>query len=247
MKKIALFDLDGTIVEYGEKIDDEMIMILLNVKKLGYELGLVSERKIDGIFLQLRNFIFSHIFSECGSVYHKYNGNNYKELYKKNIRNHPLFPEINILIKEALLFLSNVDYYLTGHFVDLRNGLIYISLIGMQAKEDDKQEFIRLDKQNKYCERLLNLLIEKADKMNILSKLSIRSGGTVGIVIYPIEWNKSQIIGRIIDGDEILYFGDQYKEGGNDYEIINSKDLVGYSVKNVEDTKRILNELCKKS
>jgi len=33
MKKIILLDLDGTIINYGCKIDDEMVRYILSVKK----------------------------------------------------------------------------------------------------------------------------------------------------------------------------------------------------------------------
>ena len=34
---------------------------------------------------------------------------------------------------------------MTGHFIDLRNGIIYIRLIGMQANEDERMYFKDLD------------------------------------------------------------------------------------------------------
>ena len=44
-------------------------------------------------------------------------------------REHSLYNDINILIKLALKFLSIVDYTLTGNFIDLRTGIIYVSLM----------------------------------------------------------------------------------------------------------------------
>ena len=56
------------------------------------------------------------------------------------------FPQINNLVKQCLRFLSEVDYMITGHFVDLRNGIIYISLIGMNATFKEREMFKSLDK-----------------------------------------------------------------------------------------------------
>ena len=91
-------------------------------------------------------------------------------------------------------FISSVTYNITGHFVDLRNGIIYISLIGMQANEDERLYFKDLDKVFNIRKQLLELLKEQAKKLDISDKISINYGGTVGIGIYPIEYDKKQVI-----------------------------------------------------
>lgn len=243
MNKIILFDLDETIIEYGNKIDDEMISHILDAKKLGYDLGVVSERKLDKMMSLSRNFTFSHIFSECGSTYHTYNGNNLKQIYRKNIKSHKIFGQLNILIKVALNFLSTVEYELSGHLIDIRNGLIYISLIGLQANDLEKNNFIEQERKNKYIEKLLNILIIAAEENNILQDLFIGEGGRTGIVIYPKEWNKSQIIENLDKYENIIYIGDKYKENENDYEIMNHPKVKGIKVNNVNDTKIILQNI----
>ena len=77
---------------------------------------------------------FDHYFSECGCVYYKNTTNNklkLEKIYEKNIRHHKHYPSIDKLIKQSLDFLSKVEYTLTGNFIDLRTGIIYISLIGI--------------------------------------------------------------------------------------------------------------------
>ncbi len=198
-------------------------------------MGIIGGGKYEKIKEQLDDKFkkFDHIFSECGCVYYK----NEELIYKKNLREHVLYPNINVLIKKALWYLSNVDYTITGSFIDLRNGIVYISLIGMQATKDERSYFMDLDKKHDHRKKLLNILLEEATRMNVNDKLEILEGGSVGIGIYPKEYDKTQVIDILSNKyDRIYYFGDKYMEGGNDYNIINHQRTVGYGVDNVEDT-----------
>jgi hypothetical protein len=154
----------------------------------------------------------------------------YELIYKKNIRNFIYYNEINILIKLFLNYLSNVEYLLAGNFVDLRDGLIYLSFVGMVANEEERQNFINLDIKKNYRLELLEILQKKAIELNIDKYVDILLGGSVGIAIYPTEWNKVQIINDgIIDKNyynNIYYFGDKYNEDGNDYKLLNHNDII---------------------
>ena len=246
MKKIILFDLDGTIINYGCKIDDEMIQYILNVKKLGYEIGVVSERRLEGIMNLSRNFIFGHIFSECGSVYNLYNGYTFKQIYKNNIKNHKTYNQINLLIKTALDFISKVDYSISGHLIDIRNGLIYISLIGAQASDNERNTFIETDKDKNYTIKLLDILKKMIDDTKLSDDIYVGKGGMTGIVIYPREWNKSQVVDYLKDYDEIVFLGNSYEKSENDYEIITHSKIKGYKINSIEEIKQLLITYSKK-
>jgi phosphomannomutase len=235
--KIILFDIDGTIAESGQKIDKEMKEIIDKISE-NYILGVVGGGKYEKIKSQLDDKFekFDHIFAECGCVYYKNN----HHIYTKNLRQHEMYKYINLLIKEALAFLSSVDYVLTGHFIDLRNGIVYISLIGMDATQDEREYFMNLDKEKHYRKNLLKELKEYAFSLGIDDKLDILEGGSVGIGIYPKEYDKIQVLEHLKDYGKIYYFGDKYQEGGNDYQIINHKNVCGYGVDSVNTTKNIL-------
>jgi phosphomannomutase len=244
-KILFLFDVDGTLTESGSIISNTMKNKLKNLIDNGIDIGIVGGGKLDKIVIQMDNLYFNQYFTECGCVYHKNNSFpkklNLSEIYCKNIRNHELYPYINILIKETLKYLSEVDYTITGNFIDLRNGIIYISLIGMSANDNERKYFMHLDEKYKYRQNLLNILIEKATNLNILSKIDIVEGGSVGIAIYPKEYDKIQVLNHLIkDYDEIHYFGDKYKKNGNDYNIINDLKVIGHPVDNPNDTINII-------
>ena len=246
MNKIILFDVDGTITESSQNINKEMVFMLKSLQKKGYELGIVGGGKLNKILEQINNEIyFDHYFSECGSIYHKNDSHselNLIEIYKKDIRIHKIYKDMNKLIKVALKYLSSVSYDITGHFIDLRNGLIYISLIGLTANINERIYFMELDKKNNYRRELLEILLERAEDLNISKQVSITEGGSVGIAIYPNEYDKTQVLDVITKEkyNEIHYFGDKYEINGNDYKIITHKNVIGHCVNNPNDTIELL-------
>ena len=246
MSKLLLFDVDGTIAESAKELDHNMKHILQNLMLKGYDIGIVGGGKLDKVLQQLGNTYIQHYFTECGCVYHENQSSDPNALqlvpiYLKNIRNHPLYLKINLLIKKALNFLSQVDYTLTGHFIDLRNGIIYISLIGLSANENERQYFMAIDRVYEYRKLLLYKLHTLAKELHVFDKLCIYEGGSVGIAIYPSEYDKIQVLETVKDKyQEIHYFGDKYLINGNDHQLINHPDVIGHCVDNVSDTKQIL-------
>ena len=138
-------------------------------------------------------------------------------------------------MKYALRFISECNYEIGGHLIDIRDGLVYISLVGMDATDEQREYFIKVDKKMEFRKRLWLQLKERSP-----SGLTIVYGGEVGLSIYPSEWDKIQILQYIKGYNNIFYFGDRYEENGNDYKIINHKDVIGNKVNNISDTEAIL-------
>ena len=245
MNNIVIFDIDGTLAESSYKIKEEHAAILNKLKEK-YEIGICGGGTLEKALSQMNNLIyFDHYFTECGCVYHKNNGKNnleLEEIYKKNIREHVLYENINILVKLFLKYLSESNYELSGHFVDLRNGIIYLSCIGMQATLIERERFKIIDYQQNIRDDVLKILRNKAKELNMHDKVSINLGGSVGIGLYPVEYDKIQILETINKKkyNNIIYFGDKYEKNGNDYNIINHKDIIGYKIDNVKDTFNII-------
>lgn len=248
-KDIIVFDVDGTLVESSLEISDDNAIILNKLRET-YDIAICGGGTLDKILKQMNNKVFfDHYFTECGCVYNKHiptntNINSLTTVYKKNIRNHVMYDKINILIKECLSYFSEVEYTLTGHFIDLRCGIIYVSCIGMQASEDERNYFKILNKDDIIRKTLLEKLHNKLDEMNLKSEISVTYGGTVGIAIYPCEYDKIQILETInkYNYDNIIYFGDKYEIGGNDHLLIHSDKIIGHKIDAVDETFRILKE-----
>lgn len=242
MKTLILLDVDGTIAESSQRISDNTRQALEKLLLSGkYELGIVGGSKYEKIMQQLDGLSMTHIFSENGCVYHK----NGVEVLRQNLRLHPLYPQMNELIKVALKFLSSVDYLLTGLLIDVRSGIIYISLIGSQATLEERSYFINLDTKFHYRENLLTLLKEKLQDMGLSDKIDVLLGGSVGIGIHPHEWDKVQVMNYIshTSYEAVHYFGDKYKEDGNDHKLLNHSSVIGHGVNSISETAEILNNM----
>ncbi len=250
MKKkiLLLFDVDGTIANSGKKMDPEIQAFLQNLDPSGFEFGIVGGGELEKILFQINGFPFQYIFSECGCVFHQWNPNNqrYREMYTKTLQDHETYPHMEPLIRAALHFIAmEIKCPLSGKFVDRRQGLYYISLVGIQANDRERQEFIILDNLHSYRKRLLQIL-ENLLPPNLDSKIDVKIGGHTGITILPKEWNKLQAVDSLPfeNYHHVFYFGDKYEPEGNDYELLrySAPNYTGVPVATIEDTRNFLRE-----
>ena len=87
------------------------------------------------------------------------------------------------------------------------------------------------------------MLLTNADR-------SYSIGGQISFDVFPTGWDKTYCLQYIeaekdvsgIEYKNIHFFGDKAFEGGNDWEIYSDERTIGHSVKNPEDTIRILKE-----
>lgn len=252
---LFLFDVDGTLAESGQVIKKDMKEMLNKLKNKGYHIAVAGGGKLSRVITQLDGVGLNHYFTECGCVYHVPNKkteiiNNITtedeltNIYTKSLRNHEMYSSINILIKECLYFLSQVDYTLTGNFIDLRDGIVYISLIGMTATQEERNVYKSLDKQYNYRSQLIKQLKQKVCDLRVNSKIHIYEGGEVGIAIFPSEFDKQQVVQYLNKNyDNIHYFGDKYLDNGNDRLILNHDDVIGHPVDSPEDTISVLKSI----
>jgi len=242
--KCLLFDLDGTLCESGKKIGNEMKTKIMECIQKGYHLGIVGGGRYEKIVEQLDGYdkYMTYIFAECGSVFYHEN----QCIHTNDLVRHSLYSVIQKLIRVCLKFISETNYDVGGHFVDVRNGLVYISLIGLQANQEMRDKFKKMDKRMEFRKRLLQIVIDTKNKLlkERSDCLEVKYGGEVGISIYPTEWDKIQVLKYIQNEyNEIHYFGDRYQEDGNDFRIIHDSHVIGHCVNSYMDTMEQLNEL----
>jgi phosphomannomutase len=66
--------------------------------------------------------------------------------------------------------------------------------------------------------------------------ITIRKGGSIGIAVFPEEWNKTQVLEFLQQYNTIYYVGDSYSPDGNDHELIYHPLVKGIKVNNPADT-----------
>ena len=111
----------------------------------------------------------------------------------------------------------------------------------MSATNEEREYFKNIDKKQNIRQQLLEILLREAEKLNILDKVSILEGGSVGISIYPAEYDKVQVLETINkDKYNIFYFGDKYLPSGNDYILLRNENVTGFKINKKEETYELL-------
>ena len=111
----------------------------------------------------------------------------------------------------------------------------------MQANDEEREYFKAIDEKESIRKNLLLILQNKAKEYKIDHQIRITYGGSVGIAIYPKEYDKVQILDDLtLSYEKIIYFGDRYLENGNDNIIINDSRVTGHKIDSIEETFNIL-------
>ena len=63
-----------------------------------------------------------------------------------------------------------------------------------------------------------------------LSIVNFSTGGQISFDVFPTGWDKTYCLRHVDEYDEIHFFGDKTREGGNDYEIYESDLTIGHRV-----------------
>lgn len=150
-----------------------------------------------------------------------------------------ILPEEPRKLLQSWLDVSRFPLRTGKHFED-RTGTCNFSIVGRNATLGERKLYIQHDRENRERETI-------ALQFNMLYGESITAtiGGETGIDIYPVGWNKSQIINDFnTKEDKLYFFGDKMEPGGNDFPLktvnINGMNI---QVKNWQDTWERLNYL----
>ncbi len=217
MKKLIVFDLDGTLAESKSSLDAEMSALLHDL------LGVAKVAVISGgDWPQFEKQLLSHLphderlanlslLPTCGTKFYQYAGD-WKKLYSEDFTPKEKAKIIGSLHK-ALGTAGYKAEKVWGEIIEDRGSQITFSALGQQAPLDEKAKWDPDFAKRKKITAVLDTLIPE---------FSIRMGGTTSIDITKPGIDKAYGIKKLRDVlgialDEMIFIGDALFPGGNDY------------------------------
>ncbi|MEJ0037779.1 MAG: HAD-IIB family hydrolase [Gammaproteobacteria bacterium] len=239
MKKLIVFDLDGTLAESKSPPDAQMTALL------GSLLGVVKVAVISGgdwpQFEQQLLGALPHdermknlcLLPTCGTKFYRYEGG-WKKLYSEDFTEDEKDTVVCALGKAVHVAGLEVDKT-WGEVVEDRGSQITFSALGQRAPLDEKK---RWDPDFTKRTRIKALLD------GFLPRFSVRLGGTTSIDITRHGIDKAYGIRKLRDLldiaiEEMIFVGDALFPGGNDYPA-KEAGVVSIKVAGPEETKRVI-------
>lgn len=239
MKKLVVFDLDGTLAESKSAIDQEMSGLL-------YSLLLVARVAIisGGAWPQFEKQVLAHlpadqrlqrlsILPTCGTQFYEYDSE-WKQLYAENFT-----PEEKKKIVDALSsVVAQLGYtppQLWGSQIEDRGSQITFSALGQEAPLEEKKKW---DPDFAKRQQMKTLLA------GIIPEFAINLGGTTSVDITKPGIDKAYGIAKLRDVlhvaiEEMLFAGDAIFPGGNDYPA-KTAGVDCIKVRDPDETKRVI-------
>jgi HAD superfamily hydrolase (TIGR01484 family) len=239
MKKLVIFDLDGTLAESKSALDSEMAALLgrlVGVVKVAvisggdwpqFEAQLLSNLPGD---VDLANL---YLLPTCGTKFYEYEGA-WSKIYSEDFSQAER-GEIVAAMQQALAISGFQPQQVWGELIEDRGSQITFSALGQQAPVDVKKVWDPdFAKRRKITEIMTGLLPE----------LSIRMGGSTSIDITKPGIDKAYGIRKLRDRlnvliEEMIFVGDALFPGGNDYPA-REAGVASIQVRDHDETKRII-------
>jgi len=239
MKKLIVFDLDGTIAESKSSLDTEMSALLrdlFSIVKVAvisggdwpqFEKQLVSDLPRDA---NLKNLF---ILPTSGTKFYKYNSV-WEKLYSDDFSGEEK-KKIASSLQKAIE-LSNFNIEKTwGEQIEDRGSQITFSAIGQQAPLEAKKKWDPDFAKRKQMKTILD---------NLIPEFSVRLGGATSVDVTKPGIDKAYGIRKLRDIlgvsiDEMIFIGDALFPGGNDYPA-KEAGVVSIQVRDPNETKRII-------
>jgi HAD superfamily hydrolase (TIGR01484 family) len=239
LKKLIVFDLDGTLAESKSAVDPAMSGLLhdlLSIVKVAiisggdwpqFEKQVVSKLPHDERLTQLS------LLPTCGTKFYQYSGD-WKKRYDEDLT-HDEREEIFSSLRRALAEAGYKVDRVWGEVIEDRGSQITFSALGQQAPLEEKNKWdLDYDKRKK-IKTILDTYIPE---------FSVRIGGSTSIDITKPGIDKGYGIGKLrdllhISLKEMIYIGDALFPGGNDYPA-EKAGVDSIPVMSPEETKRVI-------
>jgi len=239
LKKLIVFDLDGTLAESKAPLDPEMSILLHDL------FGVVKVAVISGgDWPQFEEQVLSHLprdgslvnlslLPTCGTKFFRYRGD-WEKIYSEDFtaeQKEKIIASLKKAVAEAGFKVEKV----WGDVIEDRGSQITFSALGQQAPLEEKKQWDSDFAKRKKIKAILDPLIPG---------FSVRLGGATSIDVTKPGIDKACGIGKLrdilgISLKEMIYVGDALFVGGNDYPA-EQAGVVSVCVRGPHETKRVI-------
>ena len=239
MKKLIVFDLDGTLAESKASIDAEMATLLDHLLKI-VKVSVIS----GGAWLQFEKQVLAHLSKDgrlknlsllptCGTKFYKY-GSKWDLLYSEDFSAAEK-KKILSSLEKATETPELKPAQTWGDLIQDRGSQITFSGLGQQAPLEEKKKWDPDFAKRKKIKVQLDKLIPE---------FSVRLGGATSIDVTKHGIDKAYGIRKLRDVlgiaiPEMIFIGDAVFPGGNDYPAKEAGAL-SIEVKDPHETKRVI-------
>lgn len=239
MKKLIVFDLDGTLAASKSSLDAEMLSLLhelLGVVKVAVISGgawLQFERQMLSKFPQDDRLAKLSILPTCGTEFFQYAGE-WKKLYSEDFT----ADEKERIVSSVKNAIETAGFRVDrtwGETIEDRGSQVTYSALGQQAPLEEKERWDSDFAKRKKIKAVLDILIPE---------FSVRIGGATSIDITKPGIDKAYGIRKLrdilgISVREMIYVGDALFVGGNDYPA-EQAGVISIPVQGPSETKRVI-------
>jgi phosphomannomutase len=239
MKKLVVFDLDGTLALSKSAIDAEMANLLNSL------LGIVAVAVISGgAWLQFETQVLAHLshgdllrnlslLPTCGTKFYRYD-HSWEQLYSEDFTDAEKTKIIDSL-QQTILSSDCKIAKVWGEVIEDRGSQITFSALGQQAPLEEKKKWDPDFTKRKKMKAVLDTLIPE---------FSVRLGGATSVDVTQHGIDKGYGIRKLRDVlhtaiDEMIFIGDAIFPGGNDYPAREAGAL-SIEVEDPHETKRVI-------
>ena len=239
MKKLIVFDLDGTLAESKSALDAEMSAALHQL------LGIVKVAVISGgDWPQFQKQLLPNLLHDerlanllilptCGTKYFQYAGE-WKKVYSEDFtadEKQKIISSLGKAFDESGFKAEKV----WGEVIEDRGSQITLSALGQQAPLEAKEKWDPDFSKRKKIKAILDRYIPD---------FSVRLGGTTSIDVTRPGVDKAYGIRKLRDIlgiplNEMLFIGDALFEGGNDYPV-REAGVISIAVRGPQETKPVV-------
>jgi hypothetical protein len=239
MKKLIVFDLDGTLAESKASLDAEMATLLSTL------LGIVKVAVISGgDWPQFEKQVLSNLphderlknlslLPTCGTKFYRYAGD-WVKIYSEDFIADEKTKIIGSL-KQALEAAGFKVEKVWGETIEDRGSQITFSALGQQAPIEQKKkwdpDFTKRKKIKEFLDKLM-------------PEFSVRLGGTTSVDVTKPGIDKAYGIRKLRDTlgiaiQEMIFVGDALFPGGNDYPA-KEAGVASIRVRDPNESKRVI-------